>query len=75
MGEGAAYGGLPVPYIGCPVPDVYIIMRLMINVWETVYTFINLPWMLPPTDILFWTTDWMILNGPPLHQSCILNLG
>ena len=24
MGQGVAYGGLPFPDTGCPVPDVYI---------------------------------------------------
>ena len=35
--------------------------------------FIHLPWILPPMEILFWTTDWIIQNGPPLHHIYILN--
>ena len=34
MGEGMAYGGLPFPEIGCPLPDVYIYyVPYMINDW------------------------------------------
>ena len=44
MGEGMAYGGLPFPDTGCPVPDVYIYYASdMINVLNTVSTFIHLP--------------------------------
>ena len=54
MGEEKAYGGLPFPDIGCPVPDVYIYyVSDMINVRDTVSTFIHLPGMFLPTDIFF----------------------
>ena len=54
MGEEKAYGGLPFPDIGCPVPDVYIYyVSGMINVRDTVSTFIHLPGMFLPTDIFF----------------------
>ena len=42
MGKGVAYGGLPFPGTGCPVPDVantYLIW----NVWCMVYCFYNCP--------------------------------
>ena len=75
-GERMGYGGLPIPDPVCPVPDVYIYyVPDIINVWDTVPTFIHLPWMFLPTDILFWATDWIIQDGPPLYQISILNLG
>ena len=52
MGEGVAYGGPPFPDTGCPEPDVCIYyVSDMINVWNAVSTFINLPWMFLPMDI------------------------
>ena len=52
MGEGTAFGGLPFPDTGCPVLDVYIYyVSDMINVWDTVSTFIHPPWMFLPADI------------------------
>ena len=48
MREGIAYGGLPVP-----IPDVYNgYVSDMSNVWNTVFTFIHLPWMFLLTEIL-----------------------
>ena len=74
MGEGMPYGSLPFPGTGCPVPDASIYyVPDKINVWDTDFTFIHLPWMFPSTDIPFWPTDWMIPNGLPLHQIYILN--
>ena len=67
-----AYGDMPFPETGCPLPDVYIYyVSGMINVWETISTFIH------PLDVSahghsFWTTDWIIYNGPPLYQIYIL---
>ena len=53
-----AYGGLHFPDTGCPVPDVYIYyVPDIINVWNTVSTLIHLPWMFPPTNILFEPRD------------------
>ena len=76
MGKGMAYGGLPFPDTGCPVPDIYIYcMPDMINVWDTVTSFIHLSWMFPPTYIICWTTDWVIQNGLPLYVIYKLNLG
>ena len=49
-----AYGGLPFADNGCPVPYVYIYyVSDMIDISETVYNLIHLPWMLSSTDILF----------------------
>ena len=68
MEEGMAYGGLVFPYAGCTVPDVHIYyVSDMINVWDTVSTFTHLSWIFLSTDVLFWTTDWIIYNGPPLY--------
>ena len=76
MGEGMAYGGLLFPDTCFPVLDVYIYyVPDMINVWDTAFTFMPLPWMFPPPDILFWTMDLIIQNGPPLYQTYMLNLG
>ena len=38
MGEGMAYGGLPFPGTGCPIPDVDNICLLCIDfyVWDAV---------------------------------------
>ena len=42
MAEGVVYGGLPFPDTSFPVPDVYIYyVPDMINVWDTVSTFIK----------------------------------
>ena len=76
MGEGMAYGGLPFLHTGGPVPDIYIYhVSDMINVWDTVSTFIHLPRIFLLMNILFWTMDWIIYNGPPLYHIYILNLG
>ena len=76
MGEGVAYDGMPFPDTGCPVPDVYMYyMSDMIYAWDTVSTFIHLPWMFLLTDIIFGTTDLIIYNGPPLYQINMLKLG
>ena len=70
------YGGLPFLDTGCPVPDIHIYyVPDMINVGDTVSTFIHLPCVFPPAYILFLTMDWIIQNGPPLYQIYILNLG
>ena len=74
MGGGMAYGSLPFPDTGCPVPEASIYyVPDKINIWDTDFTFIHLPWMFPSTDIPFRPTDWMIPNGLPLHQIYILN--
>ena len=73
MEEWIAYGGLPFPDTSSPVLGISYVPD-MINVWDTVSTFIYLPWMFPPSDILF-RTDWIIQNGLPLYQIYILNLG
>ena len=67
---------LPYPDTGCPVPDVYILnVPYMINAWILFITFIHLPWVFPPTDNIFLTTDWIKQNEPHLHQIYILNFG
>ena len=74
--SGMAYGGLPFLHTGGPVPDIYIYhVSDMINVWDTVSTFNHPPWMFLLMNILFWTMDWIIYNGPPLYRIYILNLG
>ena len=53
MGEEMAYGGRLFPDTGCPVPDVNLYhVSYMINVWESVITFIHPRWMFLPTEIL-----------------------
>ena len=49
-----AYGGLPFLDTGCPVLDVYIYyLADMVDVWDTVSTFIHIPRMLVYLDIIF----------------------
>ena len=51
-----AYGGLPFPDTGCPVPDNYnYYVSVIINVWDT---FIHIPWMFLSKDILF--EQWIV---------------
>ena len=53
-GERMAYVGLPFTDTYFPLPDVYILyVSNMINVWNTISTFIHLPWLFLSTDILF----------------------
>ena len=53
MGEWMACGDLPSPYTGCPVPDVYIYVSNVINVWNTVSIFIHVSMMFLSTEISF----------------------
>ena len=53
-------------YHNCP----YLIM---INVLDTVSTFIHLPWMFLPTEIFL--NNGLDNNGPPLYKMYMLNLG
>ena len=49
-----AYGGLPFQVTGCPIPDVGInYLSEMINVWDSVSTFIHLPRTFLSMDIIF----------------------
>ena len=76
MGEGMADVALPFLESGWPVQDVCIyFVPDMINICDNFSTFIHLHRMCPPTDILFWTTDLIIQNGPPLYQIFTLSLG
>ena len=43
MGKGMAYGALPFPGTGCPVPDVANIYFELSNVWVIVSTIVHLP--------------------------------
>ena len=69
MGEGMAFGGLPFPGTGCPIPDVDYLCLLCIDlyVWDAVSTFNHLPRMFLSTDFAFWITDWTCCHGPYLH--------
>ena len=64
-----AYGGLP--FSGhCPVPGVYIYyVPDMINVC-ILFLHLSTPLDVPPTkiEILLWTRDWKVQNGPPLQK-------
>ena len=61
--------------MACPLRTLLVLYRMfyiyhvsdMINVWDTVSTFIHLPWMfLLPFFIPFQTTVCIIYNGPPM---------
>ena len=58
LGEGiSAYGGLPFPDTGCPVPYVGYIYLVndyeIIQVWHDAYVLIHLPKMFLSADYLF----------------------
>ena len=59
MGEGMAYGGVPSPGTGCPIPDVDNLCLLCIDfyVWDAVSIFDHLPWMFLSTDFAFRIMD------------------
>ena len=51
MGEWLAYDGTLLE-TSCPVPEVYIYhVEAMINIWDNVSIFIDLPWMWPHTGV------------------------
>ena len=71
-----AYGGMPFPETGCPVPDVYIYHAPdMINVWvlflhlSTSFGYFRLR-----TFVFFLIMDRIIPNGSSLYQIYLLNL-
>ena len=49
-----AYGGLPFPGTGYPIPDdANIYLKWKSIVWASVFTIVHLPRMLQPTDFRF----------------------
>ena len=68
LGKGMAYGGLPFPGTGYPIPDVSNIF-LIWNIECMGYCFCTCPL---PRDVSlnglsFWKTDWMSYHGPLYH--------
>ena len=64
-------------YLACPFWTLVVLCRvftfimcLIILIWLTfgilfLHLSTSLNWMFLPTNIHFWTTDWIIYNGPP----------
>ena len=59
-----AYGGLPFPDTGCPVPDVYFYyVSDMINAW-ILFLHVSISLSCFANGNSFWTTEDMIYNMP-----------
>ena len=69
MEEGMAWGGLPFPCTGCPIPDVDNLCLLGIDfyVWDANSIFTHLPRMFLSTDFVFRITDCTCYHGPHFH--------
>ena len=64
-----------LPETSCPVPNVYIYyVSNMINIWDTISTFIHLSRMFLPINFVQWTTDLIVYNRSHIYQIYMLNL-